>query len=486
MSCATNNNAVVSSENNNFTYMQKLFAEKAVKPVSQNNPMILHEFTADPCVLVYNDTVYVYGSNDSQQAEFSHGKIDNGYEKINSLKVYSSKDLVNWTDHGQINAAGKNGAAKWANNSWAPAICTKKINGKDKFFLYFADSANGIGVLSADSPLGPFVDPIGKALVNRSTKNCAGVYWMFDPAVLVDDDGKGYLYFGGGVQNDVAHPKSARVVALNDDMISLAGDPVELDPPFLFEDSGINKINGKYYYSYCTNWNDRKDFPGEDVPPVAVIAYMTSDNPMGPFTYQGYALKNPGTYFGNWGNNHHWLFEFKGKFYMAYHAQIVEKTLGFEKGGYRSLVLNEFKINSDGSWPLQSMTKTGVEPVAEFNPYEEIPAATMHSSSNIIVTDNETLCPLNEKGFVCLKNACFNDGNASVRVKLSGGHKGGSVSFYSDTMGESGLLGTVKCLQTADETVLNGKLELPENSETHNLYIVLEGDVELISWSFSK
>ena len=130
-----------------FTVMQKLMAEKAVKLPAENNPAVLHKFNADPAVLVYDDTVYIYCTNDMQQAEFTQGNADNAYDKINTLNVFSSKDLVNWTDCGIIKVAGASGAAKWAHNSWAPAIATKKINGKDKFFLYFADSANGIGTL---------------------------------------------------------------------------------------------------------------------------------------------------------------------------------------------------------------------------------------------------------------------------------------------------------------------------------------------------
>ena len=168
-----------------FTPVQKTIAEKAVKMPSENNPAVLHKFNADPAVLVFDDTVYIYCTGDSQQAEFTMGNTDNGYDKINTLNVFSSKDLVNWTDCGVIKVAGPSGAAKWARNSWAPAICTKKIDGKDKFFLYFADSANGIGVLSADSPVGPFVDPIGKALVSRGMPNIDGVHWLFDPAVFV-------------------------------------------------------------------------------------------------------------------------------------------------------------------------------------------------------------------------------------------------------------------------------------------------------------
>ena len=179
--------------------------------------------------------------------------------------------------------------------------------------MYFADNGSGIGVLEADSPTGPWKDPIGKQLISRETPGCSGseIGWLFDPAVLVDDDGTGYLYFGGiGDTTDkpedfIKNPKCGRVVKLADDMVSLAGDPVTIDAPYMFEDSGINKIGDKYYYSYCTNWTN---FSGRDENvPTANIAVMESDNPMTGFKFVGCVLKNPGTYFGASGNNHHCL-----------------------------------------------------------------------------------------------------------------------------------------------------------------------------------
>lgn len=127
-----------------------------------------------------------------------------------------------------------------------------------KFFLYFANGGNGIAVLEADSPTGPFTDRLGKPLISRQTPACSDVTWLFDPAVLVDDDGEAYLYFGGGIPNAdmAANPGTARVVQLGGDMQSLRGTPVVIaDVPYLFEDSGINKINGRYYYSYCSNFS---------------------------------------------------------------------------------------------------------------------------------------------------------------------------------------------------------------------------------------
>ena len=93
--------------------------------------------------------------------------------------------------------------------------------------------------------------------------------WLFDPAVLVDDDGTGYLYYGGGIpggdnasQYQKNYPGTARVVRLADNMVQLAGNAVTINAPGLFEDSGIHKKNGKYYYTYCSNFSNNLSTTG--------------------------------------------------------------------------------------------------------------------------------------------------------------------------------------------------------------------------------
>ncbi|MBR5636042.1 MAG: glycosyl hydrolase family 43, partial [Pseudobutyrivibrio sp.] len=78
-----------------------------VKGDNENNPLVTQNYGADPAVLVYNNRIYVYTTNDSQEYEATRAK--NTYGKINQLNCYSSTDMVNWTDHGQINVAGSNG-----------------------------------------------------------------------------------------------------------------------------------------------------------------------------------------------------------------------------------------------------------------------------------------------------------------------------------------------------------------------------------------
>ncbi len=478
MSCSNNEKMFTATP---VTEMQKLLAEKAFEMPGENNPVVAHKYGADPAILIYDDTLYLYTTNDMQQFEFTKGKVDNGYNKITTLNVFCTKDLVNWTDCGEIKVAGKadgEGAAKWASNSWAPAIAWKKVNGKDKFFLYFADSGNGIGVLEGESPVGPFVDPINGPLISRDVPTCAKINWLFDPAVIVDDDGRGYIYFGGGHDPDkYEHPMNARCAALTDDMVHLDGDPILIDAPFLFEDSGINKIGDTWYYTYCTNWQDRKDTKDPDKMPIAVIGYMTSKNPLGPFEYKGYTLENPGTVFGAWGNNHHWIFNFRGSWYIAYHTQTLEKTTGQEKGGYRNIFIDHFAVNADGSLPIQKSTKKGVEQSGVFALGGVVPAATMASSVNVAVTSKQTVVAVKDGGYVCIKGVEFKGTEAEFTAECIPAD-GKSIKLNIDGIGSNGT--EIAAAKLGNKNSVSAKLNAV--SGNHDLFIILPEGCELINW----
>src|SRR5690606_13083171 len=96
-----------------------------------------------------------------------------------------------------------------------------------------------------DQPEGPYTDPLGRPLVDRNTPN-SNVTWLFDPGVFIDDGGQAYLYFGG------AGDGQARVIRLNNDMISTNGSAITLDVPNFFEALYMHKRNGIYYLSYST------------------------------------------------------------------------------------------------------------------------------------------------------------------------------------------------------------------------------------------
>lgn len=175
------------------------------------NPLIQTNYTPDPAPMSYHDTVFLYTGHDEDQAT--------GFTMYNYL-LYTSTDLVNWTDHGEIASSS---SFKWANKNGAWASQCIPRNGK--FYYYCAMQLKGIGVLVSDSPYGPFTDPLGKALVNNGGP-------CIDPTVLIDDDEQAYLYWGN---------PDAYYVKLNKDMTSYAGDIVKIPrqqsyqegPPFL-------------------------------------------------------------------------------------------------------------------------------------------------------------------------------------------------------------------------------------------------------------
>ena len=459
----------------------------AYKDLSDHNPIMTQRFGADPYAMVYDGRVYVYMTHDVIERDLD-GKISqNTYSTINSINCLSSDDMVNWTDHGWIQAGwsidnGIGGITEWARNSWAPAVTYKKIDGKDRFFLYFANSGNGIGVLTADHPVGPYTDPLGEALVTRATPNCADVVWLFDPAVLVDDDGKAYLYFGGGVPEDQAEmPNTGRVVELGDDMISLAGTPVVVEAPWFFEAAFVNKIGGTYYYSYCTNWAPRP--VDKDVPEKAVIAYMTSDNPMGPWEYQGTFFRNPGVFFGSYGNNHHSFVKFNGQWFFFYHTQLLQDLMGIS-GGYRSTHVEEMSITADGAIQRVSGSFAGVKQIKAFNPYQKNEAETMawnagittkptkkrstiYGEVNMVVTDMTT------GSFTGLAGVDFGEtGPKSFTAKVASLSAGNTITIHIGGP-EGEAIGKVEVPKTGSlEEFVEVTVEVEKVKGRHDLFFV--------------
>ena len=447
---------------------------KGYKPTTWHNPCLTTRYNADPGVMEYNGRVYIYTSNDGDISD-GYSVTSNSYAKINKINCMSSSDMVNWTDHGSIAAAGSSGAAKWAGCSWAPTACHKTINGKEKFFLYFANNANGIGVLTADSPTGPWKDPIGKALVSRSTANCASVTWLFDPAVIVDSDGTGYLYFRGGVPDgQSANPKTARVVKLGSDMTSLAGTPVTIDAPYIFEDSGINKVGNTYYYSYCSNWSG--GYPG-----TACICYMTSSSPTGPFTYKGQIFKNPGTFFGTTGNNHHTLFQFKNKWYIAYHSEWLNKQIYGSQKGFRSTQIDNLTFNNGFS--AATGTLAGVSQTQNLNPYTTQRAANMAWEGGVTVSGSgvDTTAVMDKGDWLGVSNVEFSSDSTQISIKAAStsgavikvcaGSQTGTVLGYV-TIPATGSNSTFKTVTGT----LNG------TSGTKNLFFAASNGCVLDSW----
>lgn len=456
---------------------QGITLAKGYKDLSNHNPCVTQKFSADPGAMEYNGRVYVYATNDGDQN--LQNPSENTYGQIKQINVMSSADMVNWTDHGSIDVAGAGGAASWASNSWAPCAAHKTINGKEKFFLYFANSGGGIGVLTSDSPTGPWKDPIGRALITKSTPNCSGVEWLFDPAVLVDDDGTGYLYFGGGVpKGKESAPQTHRVVKLGSDMVSLAGNPVTINAPWSFEDSGINKVGNTYYYTYCTNWNGG---PYGN----ARIAYMTSNSPMGPFTYKGTCLNNPGDFFQTAGNNHHSIVTLNGKSYIFYHAEWLNKQMFGSQKGYRTTHVDTISFGN-GQISNAKGTLTGVSQVKNLDAFTKTSGATFAWQAGVNVYGlGDTIAAYNRGDWSGVSGLDF--GNGASAVKLNVASKNGAIIRMSQDSPSGKVLGYLTVPATGDNlTFTDVTCNFTKISGVKNVFFTMSDDVVISSWQFTE
>ena len=498
--------------------MENIFKSISVtssyKKNNENNPLTTQRFGADPGWMVYDGRLYLYTTNDAFEYN-SDGKMRENTYDSGTINCISSADLVNWTDHGAIPVAGQhksttnptnNGVAKWANRAWAPDACWKKINGKDKFFLYFANSGGGIGVLTADSPTGPWTDPIGKPLLDWNTPGNSGVVWMFDPGVYYDETtGKGYIAFGGGVDGkDKANPKTGRIAELGDDMISIKGSTKTMETPYLFEDSSLIKIGDTWYYSYCTNWNVPY---GTNINGTSFgsgeICYMTSKDPMGYGQWTSSSLKGkvlPGTgVVDKGGNNHHSIIYFKNKYYVAYHtrAQAISMTKenGYkfynskgelttsQDGNYRSTHLDEATFDASTGKISCNITMGGVKQIESLNPYVQNRAATMSNQSKDIVVKGvgNTTVAVKKGSFTKVSGVNFSKGADKITVRASSTNGGVIKICTGSTSGDAIAYVEIPAGSMSEVTVPT----VASVSGSKDLYFVYSGDMELDWWQFA-
>lgn len=293
------------------------------------NPIITGQFTADPTARVFEGKIYMYPSHDIPSVITHHD--GSAWFSMPDYHVFSSEDLASWTDHGVIL---RQEDVPWgkpdAYAMWAPD-CVQKDG---KYYFYFPDAPAagwgfGIGVAVADNPEGPFVPQ------EKPIQGVAGI----DPCVLVDDDGRAYIYWSG---------MGLRGCRLADNMLELEGEQVRLDEPLpegFKEGPFAFKHKGKYYLTYP--WV-RKD--------TEALAYAMSDNPLGPFEYKGIIMKESPT--GCW-TNHHSLVEYKGEWYLFYHHN--DYSPHFDKN--RSARIDRVFFNEDGTIQEVVPTLRGVGPV---------------------------------------------------------------------------------------------------------------------------
>ncbi len=426
--------------------------------LSADYPVASHRYLADPSVLVTENRVYVYCSNDDVSP------VEGGYN-IPNIVCISTSDMKNWTDHGIVFDAARD--TSWAVKSWAPSA----IERNGKYYLYFGNSGANIGVAVSDSPTGPFRDERGTFLIDHSTPGVQPFQggWLFDPGVFIDDDGQAYIYFGGNGDD------KPRVAKLKENMTELDGDVMKMEALNFFEAAWVFKRNGTYYYSYSTT-------PKAEMR----IDYMTSDHPIEGFEYKGAIAAQPPI---NNNNNHSGQFEFKGQWYHVYHNRIVAAEAGIPTGFRRNIGLETFTFDTDGNIEEVQYTTNGVEQNEAINPYEGWIQAETFAAQKGIETEHMLTTPgnmmvgsLDEGDWTLIKGIDFGEGETvqtfKAKIKSAEICQNASIELHLNSP-EGSLISTCKVDVFSEETgnwqILTSELSHAVTG-THDLYLVYRGN----------
>jgi arabinoxylan arabinofuranohydrolase len=496
---------------------------------SNNNPISANVFCADPTALEYNGRLYVYGSNDHQEFLANKKKGDNTYGSIKSIVVFSTDDMVNWTFHGTIDT--KKLCAGWTSNpwyvgygvSWAPSVTWRhnEETNKDEFFLYFCNSSHGVGVLKAESPIGPWKSPNNKLMVTYDTPgaNKQGTNANFDPGVVIDENGVGWLSFGGLGPSEKFFPEAARIVKLKPSMTAVDGSAVKIPAPYHFEANELNYIGGKYVYTYCSNWASRDNWNTyktehnitASAPGGGTMCYMVSDNPLDPDSWEYKDYYGPGVS----GNNHSHLQKFQGKYYHIYHDHggillDVMKNKGLvdgSAGDYRSICVNKATVNeSTATISRVTLSHEGVTQIKNVNPYELQQMETMANCGGV---EYEDITNIKKNTKI---STLGNDASENMQVKMK---VGSWVNVRKVDFGSTGAdkiilrakgtgkidirtsysaRGTIATIEFSSTEMEDHVIEIPEdklakfkNVKTNLYFMVTEGeDVYVDSWKFHE
>ena len=414
-----------------------------------DNPIVQTNYTADPAPMVYNDTCYLYTSHDED-------KIVNNFFTMNDWKCYSSKDMVNWTDHGTPLAYTD---FTWAKgDAWA-GQCVPR-NGKFYYYVPMTAKSGGtsIGVAVSDSPTGPFKDAIGKPLI-------APGYGNIDPTVFVDDDGQAYLYWGN---------PDLKYVKLNENMVSYSGSVVTVpltvasfgarsktDRATSYEEGPWFYKRGSLYYMV---------FAGGPI--SEHIAYSTSTSPTGPWTYRGKIMPTQGGSF----TNHAGVVDFKGNSYFFYHNGALPDGGGF----HRSVCVEKFSYNADGTFPTINMTTTGTPAASNLNPYIKTEAETICWESGVETEKcsegGMDVCNIENGDYIKVKGVNFGTSGATAfDARVASANSGGNIELRLDSP-TGKLVGTCAVKGTGGwQTWVDATCTVSGATGIHDLYLKFTG-----------
>jgi arabinoxylan arabinofuranohydrolase len=212
---------------------------------TSGNPIIQGKGVCDPHIRIFNDKAYLYATHDKS--------AENKKFIMEDWWIWSSSDLVDWKYEATINPVetyyGKPDASCWAVDA---------IERNGKYYFYFSRGPYEIVVMKADTPIGPWHDPIGKALISEGDFETAAR----DPGVFKDDDGECYMVFGtfdfyiGKLNKDMASfAETPQIISINKPEGTYGKGKTD-DKPYL------HKVNDKYYLSWGCFYSIADDIYG--------------------------------------------------------------------------------------------------------------------------------------------------------------------------------------------------------------------------------
>ena len=273
----------------------------------------------------------------------------------NGFRAWESNDLVKTNEIGTV----MQGVGSWAfKDFWAPEVVVYK----GKYYMYYTarwsqNNSLRVGVAVSDSPKGPFKDVLDKPLFDFG-------YAVIDANVLIDEDNKKYLFFSRDCSENLVgarHESHIYGIELNDDMISVKGEPVLLSKPeqsweknstngfYWNEGPTVIKNNGIYYLMYSANYYASKLYS---------IGYATSKNPLGKYTkYENNPIVSAQPNWNNvsgLGHNSVTTSPDGKEMFMVYHTHTDPKN----GGGDRQIFIDRMGFREDGSIYVNAPTVT--------------------------------------------------------------------------------------------------------------------------------
>ncbi len=299
---------------------QQRAGQSASEVVYSGNPMLPGNF-ADPCILVHQDTFYIYATTG------------------NEATVWYSPNFVDWklTKLNWPTSMGKP-------DIWAPAV----TQGTDGKFYFYTSTDHNIYAGVADHPKGPFNNLLGGDSIFIENRQWWEKMHSIDADCFIDDDGQAYLYWGSGFD---FKDGICAVGRLNEDMVSFREEPKLITPNEYFEGPHMMKRNGIYYLMYSDSLYYDSTYK---------VRYATSNSPMGPFTEGKNSPILKSTPNGEvTGPGHHYTLKQGNQYYIVYHAHAKQEV---KPNGdlIRQVFIDKLEFEDDGAIKPVMATERGV------------------------------------------------------------------------------------------------------------------------------